>query len=159
MISDAFKDEPTFRRCLRPNCQFGQVHERADAEPLMSCGDCGYKMCYVHQRPWHEGQTCSQYDYALSHREQWERENAASLALIESSFTACPQCGIRIEKNKGCDHMTCTHCRFEFCWQCLSPYEPIRQHGNTGHAASCRYHSANLPAMALLNPLQYFPDD
>ena len=27
-----------------------------------------------------------------------------------------------IEKNAGCNHMTCSHCKFQFCWICLSPY-------------------------------------
>lgn len=27
-----------------------------------------------------------------------------------------------IEKNGGCNHLTCSRCSFEFCWICLSAY-------------------------------------
>lgn len=33
----------------------------------------------------------------------------------------CPKCGEYIEKNGGCDHMTC-RCRHEFYWSTLRPY-------------------------------------
>jgi len=30
----------------------------------------------------------------------------------------CPSCGAIIEKSSGCDHMTCSRCRCEFCFSC-----------------------------------------
>lgn len=37
----------------------------------------------------------------------------------------CPQCFQYIEKNGGCDHMTCLHrdCGYEFFWSTLKPYK------------------------------------
>lgn len=32
-------------------------------------------------------------------------------------FKQCPKCKFWVEKNQGCDHMTCK-CRFEFCYKC-----------------------------------------
>jgi hypothetical protein len=34
----------------------------------------------------------------------------------------CPQCGVVIERNHGCQHMTCSNCTYEFCWICLKKY-------------------------------------
>lgn len=34
----------------------------------------------------------------------------------------CPRCEVLIEKNGGCQHMTCYKCKHEFCWQCLADY-------------------------------------
>lgn len=33
----------------------------------------------------------------------------------------CPKCTEYIEKNGGCDHMTC-RCRHQFYWSTLKPY-------------------------------------
>lgn len=34
----------------------------------------------------------------------------------------CPHCNSLITKTKGCRHMKCGWCSFEFCWNCLKKY-------------------------------------
>lgn len=41
-----------------------------------------------------------------------------NLKWIMNNTKKCPKCGNAIEKNKGCNHMTCK-CKYEFCWYCL----------------------------------------
>ncbi|KAL4433384.1 hypothetical protein ABPG74_017488 [Tetrahymena malaccensis] len=43
--------------------------------------------------------------------------------IFQIMFTQfCPKCGIGIQKNGGCLHMTCKKCDFEFCWLCKQNY-------------------------------------
>ena len=34
----------------------------------------------------------------------------------------CPNCNIVTEKSSGCNHMTCTKCKFQWCWLCNGKY-------------------------------------
>jgi len=40
-----------------------------------------------------------------------------------SNGKRCPQCQTYMEKNNGCNHMSCSVCKKEFCWFCLKSWE------------------------------------
>lgn len=50
------------------------------------------------------------------------REEFFVFVKKEITTDPCPKCDAHIEKNGGCNHMTCTHCHHEFCWFCKTPY-------------------------------------
>lgn len=49
-------------------------------------------------------------------------QHALSEEWITKHTKPCPQCGTAIEKNLGCNHMTCKKCGYEWCWTCNGKY-------------------------------------
>lgn len=106
---------PDFRWCLASSCPNGQIHEAAIDGPIFSCSHCGAQHCVTHEVEWHKGETCQQYDYRVSGKKKRDEEKASARTILNTT-KPCPKCTAHIEKNDGCDHMTCKHCRYEFCW-------------------------------------------
>lgn len=98
-------NDPNFTNCLGPNCGAGQIHQNGDAQPIMTCGSCNFKTCFIHKMPWHTGLTCAQHD--AQQRKGASKQEQKSQRLIKKATKKCPSCDVPILKNKGCDHMTC----------------------------------------------------
>ena len=47
---------------------------------------------------------------------------------ISANTKECPKCNSTIEKNGGCNHMTCRKCKHEFCWMCMGLWS---EHGTS----------------------------
>jgi len=62
--------------------------------------------------------------------QQWEPEDVGAPVPVDVNVEEvmgvkvkkCPKCNEYIEKNGGCDHMTC-RCSYEFWWSTLAPYQ------------------------------------
>ncbi|KAI9867063.1 MAG: hypothetical protein M1813_000461 [Trichoglossum hirsutum] len=102
----ALSTDADFRWCLRSGCGSGQIHLAGEEGPIFSCISCKFKACITHEREWHEGETCEQYDDRIRGQEA-RRDEEATARTIERTTKKCPQCQSSIEKNSGCDHMTC----------------------------------------------------
>ncbi|CAF3981604.1 unnamed protein product [Rotaria magnacalcarata] len=105
--------------------------------PMFTCLHCERKTCAHHRIKWHSGLTCAQYDRKLindseeQQNQKWLRDNAKK----------CPACHSFIQKNDGCVHMTCSHCKYEFCWVCFADFKPIQDYGNHNHVRHCIYYA------------------
>lgn len=62
--------------------------------------------------------------------EKWERKNnsdSENVKWLTINTKKCPDCHKHIEKNQGCNHMTCRReaggCGYEFCWICLTDWK------------------------------------
>lgn len=103
------QNDPNFTNCLGSGCGSGQIHPDGDDQPIMTCQDCDFKTCFTHKVPWHVGLTCTEYD---ARQKQQNSEEAKSLKWIQKETRRCPKCQVPIQKNKGCDHMTCKSAKF-----------------------------------------------
>lgn len=74
---------------------------------------------------------------------KWEEKNssdAGNAVWIAAKTKQCPSCKVRIEKNQGCNHMTCRNCKHEFCWLCFGKW--------SGHNSCSEYAKSNDTARA-----------
>ena len=51
------------------------------------------------------------------------RESLVSKLWISLHTKSCPKCKVPIQKNKGCNHITCINCKTEFCWDCKGSWK------------------------------------
>eukprot|EP00037_Helgoeca_nana_P038182 m.19263 g.19263 ORF g.19263 m.19263 type:complete len:245 (+) comp9907_c0_seq1:242-976(+) len=130
---------PGFQWCKSAACGSGQITVDGEATPIVTCYSCKARSCFVHDSPWHDGYTCADFD-ALE-----VGETEATLFYYQANTKPCPECAQPIQKNDGCDHMTCRKplgCSHEFCWRCLADYETILREGNHYHKTTCTYYAA-----------------
>jgi hypothetical protein len=73
----------------------------------MVCESCSFKTCAVHKLPWHEGQTCEEFDMDDSQIERLEEAEATAKLLAKEHAQVCPNCLNGVSRSEGCDHMTC----------------------------------------------------
>ena len=63
---------------------------------------------------------------------------------VRDNTRPCPQCKSAIQKNNGCNHMTCRResggCGYEFCWVCMADWR--KTHGeHTGGYYQCNVYN------------------
>mmetsp|Transcript_9800 Transcript_9800/g.21227 ORF Transcript_9800/g.21227 Transcript_9800/m.21227 type:complete len:319 (-) Transcript_9800:1836-2792(-) len=138
LLHATLEKNPEFCWCSRSGCGSGQLHASKTKYPRVRCHACDFKTCFRHKCEWHAGRTCEEYD-----EDARKSDEVSLLQLLEHSrFRRCPRCHHAIEKNKGCDHMTC-RCKHQFCWRCLAPYEGdngIFKRGNRAHEETCKHY-------------------
>lgn len=76
------------------------------------CTQCDSLFCFGCGEEPHPPATC----LAMA---EWARIQSKSNFWVRKNAKPCPGCHAPIEKNQGCNHMTCT-CGVEFCWLCLT---------------------------------------
>ena len=111
-------------QCIRPNCPFILTLESLGPCNVATC-KCGMRMCWLCRQEAHAPLPCSDL-------QRWGkvanvgRIDALNFLWEEENTKPCPSCHKNIEKNGGCNHMTCP-CGYEFCWIC----------GNTWRSKAC----------------------
>jgi hypothetical protein len=136
VLLNTLAKDPDFRWCFSSTCSSGQIHSTQSEGDMMICYACQYRQCTKHNSEWHHGETCAEYD---TRRHRARSDEVAATKKVEEISKKCPSCKVPIEKNDGCDHMTCTRCSFQFCWVCLCDY--VRSSSDAQyHERACIYY-------------------
>ncbi|GER45920.1 RING/U-box superfamily protein [Striga asiatica] len=105
------------RWCSAPGCELAIEVEGGGGACEVGCG-CGHRMCFGCGDEIHSPVDCRTVG-------KWAEKNgseAENVKWIQAYTKPCPKCGRPIEKNQGCNVMTCRPpCHFQFCWLCLQP--------------------------------------
>ena len=59
-----------------------------------------------------------QWEALLAKAREEDKVNAT--AWVQHNTQPCPNCGAPIQRNGGCNHISCTVCRHHFCWVCCA---------------------------------------
>eukprot|EP00474_Spongospora_subterranea_P009178 CRZ09636.1 hypothetical protein [Spongospora subterranea] len=115
--------------CPNPDCD-KIIENKASADKEIECR-CGYVFCFKCELEGHRPCSCELV-------EQWQTKNSTdseNVNWIIANTKRCPKCQVNIEKNQGCNHMTCRFCKFDFCWLCKGDWT---KHGSaTGGFYRC----------------------
>lgn len=106
--------------CPFPNC--GLCVRSIVFNKEIDC-ECGNTFCFNCGKEGHRPCTCEMIT-------AWETKNTSeseNVAWLIANTKQCPTCKKFIEKNQGCNHMTCNKsiggCGYEFCWICLGDWK------------------------------------
>lgn len=100
----AMGEEGTYIQCAHGGCGNGGYADLSDIS-FFDCPACKRRTCVACNTPYHAGEPCPDSEEVKRRVREDEAAAAAEVARISKP---CPnECGARIEKNEGCDHMTC----------------------------------------------------
>ncbi|KAH7322868.1 RING-5 [Stachybotrys elegans] len=122
------EDKDIFKWCPAPDCpnaiECGIKKKDLDKTvPSVECR-CGYRFCFGCPNPDHQPAPCALV-------KKWLKkcaDDSETANWISANTKECPKCNSTIEKNGGCNHMTCRKCKYEFCWMCMGLWS---EHGTS----------------------------
>ncbi|KAL9646241.1 hypothetical protein ABK040_009928 [Willaertia magna] len=81
---------------------------------------CEFRFCFQCGNEPHFPATC---EMANDFKTQFGKSaSVMDFEYLKQNTKPCPKCKWLIEKNGGCQHMTCKNCRYEFCWHCFGDW-------------------------------------
>ncbi|EPY52732.1 hypothetical protein SPOG_02052 [Schizosaccharomyces cryophilus OY26] len=126
-------DSDMFRWCPAPDCPYAiECHVSQSSlnsvVPTVTCL-CGKQFCFGCGRDNHQPAICPLVKVWL----QKCQDDSETANWIHANTKECPKCSTTIEKNGGCNHMTCKKCKYEYCWVCLGPWS---EHGTNWYSCN-----------------------
>ena len=116
-----------------PRCQYPALLQEEGGR-LALCGRCQFGFCAECQQTWHGLAPCANLATRWRAADEAGKEvlrrkygdkilqEVESSAWVREHTKPCPRCATPVEKNGGCNHITCRKCSHEWCWLCTSTY-------------------------------------
>ena len=119
-------NNPNKKLCPYPNCdsylELKNIHNKD-----VTCNN-NHTYCFICLKEPHGNLSC--------------KENDLDKSIIDYAMNnfvkKCPKCKIITEKNKGCNHITCTKCGYQWCWLCNNEYNI--NHFNVGKCKGFQFY-------------------
>ena len=103
--------------CPGRDCQMA-VEYKHSMQVDLTCDSCSKAFCFFCTRDAHLPIDCESLATWLDRMSKGEDDSANWMKI---NTKPCPKCKRPIEKNQGCNHMTC-RCGYEFCYVCGGKY-------------------------------------
>jgi ariadne-1 len=121
-------DKENLKWCPAPNCEYAvdcavKPRDFNKIVPTVQCA-CKLSFCFGCTMNDHQPPPCSLVKMWLKKCE----DDSETANWISANTKECPKCHSTIEKNGGCNHMTCRKCKHEFCWMCMGLWS---EHGTS----------------------------
>ncbi|KAJ5898848.1 hypothetical protein N7495_003592 [Penicillium taxi] len=119
LLRNFVDDTDNLHWCPAPDCEYAiechvKPRDLPRIVPTVRC-ECQNQFCFGCSRADHQPAPCNLVKLWL----QKCADDSETANWISANTKECPKCLSTIEKNGGCNHMTCRKCKHEFCWMCM----------------------------------------
>jgi hypothetical protein len=121
-LAHVHSNSQEFHFCPTPDCM--QVYRNAPRDVKLQCPSCLARICPKCHSEYHEDTKCEDCEDLF---QQWAESHGVK---------NCPGCRSPIERNEGCNHITCVRCQTHMCWVCMKTFpkgEGIYDHMRSIH--------------------------
>ena len=105
-------NDPNKKMCPFPNCD-SYLELKDEDNKIVKCLNNHIYCFFCLEKP-HGKEPCNLH----------LNDSLAEYAKNNDLIKKCPKCNIVIQKNNGCNHMTCANCQYQWCWLCNEKYTP-----------------------------------
>lgn len=121
--------------CVNKKCNY--IVQKKNSLSKVNCM-CGQSYCFYCNEENHYPLECNLV-------KKWKNKSSndkETETWIQAMTKECPNCHVRIEKDRFCNHMICSSCSYHFCWLCKGSW---KEHGSkTGGYFKCNIYDDNV---------------